>query len=388
MFHYAIRAAEVIAVLGTCCALAYYVVCIASAARFQREKAKDVSRRDRLAPISILKALKGTDPGMYEAFCSHCLQDHPEYEIIFGVSDPADPVIELVNRLKKEFPERNIRLLICSEILGTNVKVSNLVQMARQATHDLLVVNDSDISVPTVYLRRLAAGLSDPQVGLVTCLYRARAAQTLGSRLEALGISTDFAAGVLVAQELERGLHFGLGSTLAFRKSDLQRIGGFESLLEYLADDYQLGAKLAQQGLRVKLSGMVVETFLPHYSFGDFVEHQLRWGRTIRDSRPWGYFGLVTTFGIAWALLTILFARGAWWAWALFAAMLVVRMAMAVIVGGRTLGDSKVRPSLWLLPLRDLLAVVVWAGSFFGNTVRWRGDLFRLDKGKLSRISQ
>jgi ceramide glucosyltransferase len=388
MFHYAIRAAEVIAVLGTCCALAYYVVCIATAARFQRETAKDVSRPDRLAPISILKALKGTDPGMYEAFCSHCLQDHPEYEIIFGVSDPADPVIELVNRLKKEFPERNIRLLICSEILGTNVKVSNLVQMARQATHDLLVVNDSDISVPTDYLRRLAAGLSDPQVGLVTCLYRARAAQTLGSRLEALGISTDFAAGVLVAQELERGLHFGLGSTLAFRKSDLQRIGGFESLLEYLADDYQLGAKLAQQGLRVKLSGMVVETFLPRYSFGDFVDHQLRWGRTIRDSRPWGYFGLVTTFGTAWALLTILFARGAWWAWALFAAMLVVRMAMAVIVGARTLGDSKVLPSLWLLPLRDLLAVVVWAGSFFGNTVRWRGDLFRLDKGKLSRISQ
>lgn len=386
MFHYAVRFAELIAVLGTFSGMAYHLVCIWSANRFLQKKESGAAPDDAVG-ISILKPLKGTDPGMYEAFRSHCLQNYPNYEIIFGVSDPADPAIEVIAQLKSEFPKRDIRLAICTEILGTNVKVSNLVHMLREARHELVVVNDSDILVPPDYLARVASALSKPEVGLVTCLYRGRAADTLGSRLEALGIGTDFSAGVLVAQELEGGLRFGLGATLALRKRDLKSVGGFESMLEYLADDYQVGAKLAEQDLRVELSDVIVDTFLPPYSLREFLDHQLRWGRTIRESRPWGYFGLVTTFGFAWALLAVVVGQGALWSWILLALSFAVRMSMAFAVGVRALRDPDLVPWLWLIPLRDLLAVFIWIGSLFGNKVRWRGEAFRLKKGKLLKIT-
>jgi ceramide glucosyltransferase len=386
MFHYAVRFAELIAVLGTFSGMAYHLVCIWSANRFLQKKESGAAP-DKVSGISILKPFKGTDPGMYEAFRSHCLQNYPDYEIIFGVSDPADPAINVVERLKSEFPKRDIRLVICSKILGANVKVSNLVQMLPEARHEVLVVNDSDILVPPDYLVRLASALSKQEVGLVTCLYRGKAANTLGSQLEALGIGTDFSAGVLVAQELEGGLRFGLGSTLAFRKRELKTVGGFESMLEYLADDYQVGAKLAELDLRVELSDVIVDTFLPPYSLREFLHHQLRWGRTIRESRPWGYFGLVTTFGFAWALLAVVVGQGALWSWILLALSFAVRMSMAFAVGVRALRDPDLVPWLWLIPLRDLLAVFIWIGSLFGNKVRWRGEAFRLKKGKLLKIT-
>jgi ceramide glucosyltransferase len=386
MFHYAVRFAELIAVLGTFSGMAYHLVCIWSANRFLQKKESGAAPDDAVG-ISVLKPLKGTDPGMYEAFRSHCLQNYPNYEIIFGVSDPADPAIEVIARLKSEFPKRDIRLAICTEILGTNVKVSNLVHMLREARHEFVIVNDSDILVPPNYLARVAGALSKPEVGLMTCLYRGKAANTLGSRLEALGIGTDFSAGVLVAQELEGGLRFGLGATLALRKRDLKSVGGFESMLEYLADDYQVAAKLAELDLRVELSDVIVDTFLPPYSLREFLDHQLRWGRTIRESRPWGYFGLVTTFGFAWALLAVVVGQGALWSWILLALSFAVRMSMAFAVGVRALRDPDLVPWLWLIPLRDLLAVLIWIGSLFGNKVRWRGEEFRLKKGKLLKIT-
>ena len=386
MFHYAVRFAELIAVLGTFSGMAYHLVCIWSANRFLQKKESGAAPDDAVG-ISVLKPLKGTDPGMYEAFRSHCLQNYPNYEIIFGVSDPADPAIEVIARLKSEFPKRDIRLAICTEILGTNVKVSNLVHMLREARHEFVVVNDSDILVPPNYLARVAGALSKPEVGLMTCLYRGKAANTLGSRLEALGIGTDFSAGVLVARELEGGLRFGLGATLALRKRDLKSVGGFESMLEYLADDYQLGAKLAELDLRVELSDVIVDTFLPPYSLREFLHHQLRWGRTIRESRPWGYFGLVTTFGFAWALLAVVVGQGARWSWMLLGLSFAVRMSMAFAVGVRALRDPDLVPWLWLIPLRDLLAVLIWIGSLFGNKVRWRGEAFQLKNGKLLKIT-
>lgn len=387
MFHYAVRFAELIAVLGTFSGMAYHLVCIWCANRFLQKKESGAASDNNVSGISILKPLKGTDPGMHEAFRSHCLQNYPNYEIIFGISDPADPAIEVIERLKSEFPKRDIRLVICTEILGMNVKVSNLVQMLREARNEVLVVNDSDILVAPDYLARLASALSKPEVGLVTCLYRGRAADTLGSRLEALGIGTDFSAGVLVAQELEGGLRFGLGSTLALRKRDLKSVGGFESMLEYLADDYQVGAQLAEQDLSVELSDVIVDTFLPPYSLREFLDHQLRWGRTIRESRPWGYFGLVATFGLGWALLGVVVGHGALWSWVLLGLSFAVRMSMAFAVGARALRDPDLVPWLWLIPLRDLLAVFIWIGSLFGNKVRWRGEVFRLKKGKLLKIT-
>jgi len=393
MIHYLARAIQIIAALGAVSAIAYYGLCLWSAVRFLRDrKAGEVefepSREAArvLPPVSILKPLKGMDPEIYESFRSHCRQDYPEYEIIFGVSDADDPAIESVERLKREFPDRAIRLVVCREILGANVKVSNLVQMLPTARYDYLIVNDSDIQVESDYLRRVLAPLADPKVGMVTCLYRGIAGPTLGSRLEAVGISTDFCGGVLAARLLERGIRFGLGSTLAFRRTDLQTIGGFESFVDYLADDYEMGARIAERGLEVRLADVVVETFLPPYDLRGYLDHQLRWARSVRDSRPWGYVGLVFTFGLLWALLALIAGQGAGWAWTVFGAAVVLRLAVVGLVGRVVLRDRQIPQLLWLLPLRDLLAGLVWLGSFVGHTVVWRGERFRLKDGKLARV--
>jgi ceramide glucosyltransferase len=387
MVHQAFKIIETLAVAGAVSGIVYYALCLWSAARFvQARKAVDKSVRAAQA-VSILKPLRGTDPEMNESFRSHCLQDYPEYEIIFGVSDASDPAIQLVQQLKAEFPQRPIRLMVCSERLGSNTKVSNLTQMARQARHEYIIVNDSDIRVEPDYLRRVLAPLTDPKIGLVTCLYRGIANATLGSRLESLGISTDFAAGVLVAQTVENGVRFGLGSTLAFRRRDLQAIGGFEALVEYLADDYQIGRRIAALGLKVKLSDVVVDTFLPRYTLRGFFDHQLRWARTVRDSRFWGYVGLGLTFGLPWALLALIFSRDAAWAWALLACTAVMRFAVAIVFGKYVLKDRQAMRSLALIPVRDLVAMLVWIVSFAGHRIVWRGDHFSLENGKLKRIS-
>jgi ceramide glucosyltransferase len=392
VIHRIVAVASTAAGAFAVCSMAYYLVCLYGAARFLGErKAAGEGARPTLPtppapPVSILKPLKGTDPEMYESFRSHCLQDYPEYEIIFGVSDPADPALQLVERLKLEFPECAIRTMVCAENLGSNTKVSNLAQMLRQAKHENILVNDGDIRVPPDYLRRVMAPLADPPVGLVTCLYRGVASPTLGSRLEALGISTDFSAGVLAARELEGGIRFGLGSTLGFRSSDLEAIGGFEALVDYLADDYEIGRRIAERGLKVTLSDVVVETFLPAYTLRQFVDHQLRWGRAVRDSRRWGYLGLVLTFGFPWALVALVGTHGAVWAWALLAAVLGLRVAVALVVGSLVSGDRQVLRLMPWLPLRDLVAVVVWLASLTGHNVVWRGDSFILKGGKLARI--
>lgn len=373
----------------TLCSIGYYLLCLFSAARFLRERnvASGGARLTQpIQPVSILKPLRGTDPEMYESFRSHCLQKYAEYEIIFGVSDPADPAIELVERLKKEFPQCAIHLMICSQNLGSNTKVSNLAQMLPHAKYETILINDSDIRVEPDYLRRVAMLLNDNQTGLVTCLYRGIAGPTLGSRLEAIGIGTDFAAGVLTARQIEGGIRFGLGSTLAFRRRDLEAIGGFEAIVDYLADDYEIGKRIAAHGLKVKLSEVVVETFLPAYTLRQFLDHQLRWGRAVRDSRRGGYLGLVLTFGLPWAVLAMVLSRGALWAWILLAAVSGLRVGVALVVGWSVLRDHQVLSLLALLPLRDFVALMIWFGSLFGHNVIWRGDVFELKDGKLLRI--
>ncbi len=392
MIHHIFRVLEIVSFLGTVASAAYYVLCLYSAARFLGErKAAGVGARPTqttpfLPPVSILKPLRGTDPEMYESFRSHGLQDYPQYEIIFGVSDAGDPAIEFVERLKAEFPRIPIRLVLCLKNLGANTKVSNLAQMMPEARYEHVVVNDSDIRVQSNYLREVVAPLADPKVGLVTCLYRGVASLSLGARLESLSISTDFSAGVLAARQLEGGIHFGLGSTLAFRRRDLGASGGFEAFVDYLADDYEMGRRIAERGMEVHLSDVVVDTFLPAYTLRQFVDHQLRWGRAVRDSRRWGYLGLVVTFGVPWASGAVLLTRGAPGAWALLAVALGLRMAAALSVGWSVLRDRQVFSLLPLLPLRDFVALLVWFLSLLGNKVFWRGEAFRLKDGRLVRI--
>jgi ceramide glucosyltransferase len=387
MIHSVLNTVQIIAAVGVASSSIYYLLCLWGAVKFLRGQEAGAPRPIAGLPsISILKPLKGTDPEIYESFRSHCLQDYPEYEIIFGVSDPNDAAIASVQALQREFPDRSIQLVVCENLLGANVKVSNLAQMLTEARYDYLIVNDSDIRVEPDYLRHVTLPLADPQVGMVTCLYRGVAGSTLGSRLEALGIGTDFCASVLAARQLERGIRFGLGSTLAFRRADLEKIGGFNSLADYLADDYELGKRIAGVGLTVKLSDVVVETYLPPYRMREFFAHQLRWARGVRDARAGGYLGLVFTFGFLWALLALTASSGAFWAWSALAVTLLLRFAVALVVGRGVLKDRRIMKNAWLIPLRDLLAVIVWIASLGGHTVTWRGERFHLKDGKLSRI--
>ncbi len=384
MTYAILRVIQIIAAAGVVSSSFYYLLCLWSASKFAH--ATNSRSGSFLPPVSILKPLKGIDPKMYESFRSHCLQDYPEHEIIFGVSDANDPALQPVKELMGEFRAGMISWVVCPEVLGTNLKVSNLAQMLDAARHDYLVVNDSDIRVETDYLRRIVAPLTDPQIGMVTCLYRGVAGSTLGSRLESLGISTDFCAGVLTAKQLEGGIRFGLGSTLAFRRADLKTIGGFESIVDYLADDYELGKRVADLGLEVQLSGVVVETFLPAYSVRDFLAHQMRWARGIRDARPGGHFGLIFTFGIFWALVSVAVSQGARWSWGALGVVLVLRLAVAFTIGWRILRDRQVWRYCWMIPLRDLIAVAIWIASLGGHEVIWRGETFELKEGKLKRV--
>jgi ceramide glucosyltransferase len=392
MLHTITKTIEILAAAFAVFGMGYSLACLWSAQAYladRRSRALGVDGEAGSKPpsVSILKPLKGVDPEIYESLRSHCLLDYPDYEIIFGVGEADDPAVQTVRRLQREFPQRKIQLVVCSQNLGTNPKVSNLVQMLRVANCDCLIVNDSDIRVQPDYLQRVIAPLADPAVGMVTCLYRGICSPTLGSRLESLGISTDFAAGVLVARSLEGGVRFGLGSTLAFRRVDLQAVGGFEVLADYLADDYELGKRISALGRTVVLSQVVVDTFLPPYDFTGFFRHQLRWARAIRDSRPAGYFGLLFTFGLPWALMTVLAAWGATWAWGLLGAVLVLRLAVALAVGKSVLGDRQLVQLLWLVPLRDGIAAFGWIASFASNTIAWRGESFVLKDGKLVRIN-
>jgi ceramide glucosyltransferase len=384
--------------------------------------------------VTILKSLKGLDPNMLDAFRSHCRQTYAgEYELLFGYSSPDDPAIAAVEQLKQEFPSHSIKLVQCPLSLGANGKVSTLVQLVRHARFDYLLINDSDITVSPRYLERVMAyfaphqaaraeqpevglpsvkgtGFSpyvDPaqlegalapagasssssqsaqQTGLVTALYRGRAQATIPSRMEALGIATDFQAGVLLSRLIEGGLHYGLGSTLAISRRALERIGGLEPLVDHLADDYELGARVSQAGYRVALSAEVVETAIPAYRWRGFIDHQLRWARTVRDARPWGYAGLVFTHGLAWAMLNVIASGLSPLSLWLLALSFFLRLSVAMMVGAQVLADHQVLPNLWLLPFRDLVALALWAFGFAGNTIVWRGQRFELRNGRLYEV--
>lgn len=333
--------------------------------------------------VSILKPLKGADPEMYESFRSHCLQDYPgKYEIIFGVNDLSDPAVVEVERLKREFPQHSIRLVVCLPTGGTNRKVTNLVQMVREARHEYVVINDSDIRVPANYLRDVFSYFADPKVGMVTALYRGVPDKTIWSRVESM-IIADFAGGILSALVVDRGIKFALGSTLAISKKMLAEIGGLEPLSSFLADDYELGYRTFRAGYRVALAGVVVETFLPAYSFRQMYEHQLRWGRTMRDLRKSAYAGILFTYGLPWAILAAIFASFSPWSLVLLALVLIARLLSTYSYARWVVQDEHCRRNLWLVPLRDAIGVIVFIASFLGNTVTWRGEEFRLKDGIL-----
>ena len=398
MPHALAQAVEIATTALAVAGMGYFLASILAARVFLHERR--ISRPEFAPGVTIMKSLKGPDPGMMDAFRSHCRQNYAgEFELLFGVASLDDPAVVAVKELQAEFPERAIGLVECPERLGTNGKVSTLAQLAEHARHDFLLINDSDITVSPCYLERVLSCFAPdstrfapasqdpgkPPVGLTTALYRGRAHGTLPSRLEALGIATEFMPGVLLSKVIEGGLHYGLGSTLAVRREALEKAGGLLSIVDYLADDYELGACIAHAGYRVEVSTEVVETSVPAYSWRGFFDHQLRWLRTVRSARPGGYVGLIFTYGFGWALLNMLASGLSPVSLWLLGLSFFLRLAQAMTVGAGVLGDHEVLANLWLLPVRDAIAMGLWVAALAGDTIVWRGERFALRDGKLTK---
>jgi len=328
-----------------------------------------------MPPVSILKPVKGLDFQAHENFVSFCQQDYPHFELLFGVSDPADPAIPVVERLQQSFPRHNIRLSVV-QASGSNHKASILHGLADQARHELLVVSDSDMRVTPDYLRRVVAPLADEQIGLVTCPYRGEFPFNLTARLEALYVGSTFLPSVIVARRF-LDMRFALGATVALRRRDLARIGGFAAVANYLADDYQLGARVADLGLRVHLSDYVVASVLGATTFRDQWDREVRWARCSRVSRPLEYPGLLLTFSTPLAVTLALVTGFAPLGRLTLLISALVRWLVAWLVAGYT-GDQVVCRWLVWLPVRDMLSALVWCAGGLGRRVTWRGEEFSL----------
>jgi len=385
-------AVQVLLTLLTLSGLAYSLIALWGARDFVRSWQRQLAGESIAPDVTILKPMKGVDARMDAGLRSHCVQEYAgRYEILFGVTSLNDPAVPEIERLRAAFPAVDIRLVECPERLGTSGKVSNLVQMLRAAKYEHVVINDSDIEVSPSYLTNVMRGFSDPQVGLVTAPYIGSTAVngaglTVWAKLEALGIATDFLPGVLTARKIEGGIRFGLGSTMAATKTAIAKMGGLETLVDLLADDYMLGYRISEAGYSVQLCGEVVKTTVPAYDFKGFWDHQVRWARTTRDSRKLGYVGLGVTYCLPWAILTVIASGFALWSFALLSLVLLARVSVALAVGVGVLGDGQVLRDLWLLPLRDFFGLIFWVWSFAGDTVVWRGESFRLKDGRLSRL--
>jgi ceramide glucosyltransferase len=358
-------------------ATAYYILALAAVVLRLRTRPAPATV---FPPLSILKPIHGHDPDFYHAIRSHAAQDYPEFEMLFGVRHPDEAASADIEKVAAEFPQRNIRLIKVNRD-AANGKVGVLAELAKLARGPLLLVNDSDIFVGPGYLRQVVAPLADPRVGVVTCLYRARA-ESGPSRWEAIGLETEFVPSVLVARLIGQS-GFALGSTMVFRAEQIRQIGGFEAVEDYIADDYQLGARVAALGYRVALAKTVVETDLGGESWGEVWRHQLRWSRTIRVSRPGGYFGYVVTHATLWALLA--FVTGSW---QIGAAAIAVRMAVGVLTSFAILGERQILRDFWLIPARDLWGFAVWVAGLFGKTVQWRDKKLLLSRdGKIRELA-
>jgi ceramide glucosyltransferase len=338
--------------------------------------------------LTVFKPVKGLDGQTRECLASFLNQDYGIYQVLFGVADPADPVVTLLEELGREAPPGRVEVVFCPETLGHNPKVSILRQLEPRARHDLLVVADGDVRVGPDFLRRMAAALGEPGVGLVSCPYRAGRRDSLGALLEALTISADFIPSVAVARCVE-GIRFALGAALALSRTALERIGGFAALGDYLADDYQLGWQIHQAGFKVRLLSYVVATVDPHLSVRAFLAHQLRWARTYRVCRPLGYFAYCITHALVFSLALWLWSGLAAWALGLVAGTVALRLGVAWFSEVVCLGGHLTLSAGVLLPLKDLLSFGLWLLSFLGNEVVWRGRRFRLSRdGRLAPLPE
>ncbi|MGH9851194.1 MAG: bacteriohopanetetrol glucosamine biosynthesis glycosyltransferase HpnI [Blastocatellia bacterium] len=375
---FALRAALLVCVIA---AMIYYLTAtVAGLLWFADRRRQRALGLGFTPPATIFKPVRGADAEAYENLASFCRQDYPEYQIIFGVREENDPVVPIIRKLIEDFPERDLELVISPDEIGYNPKVSNLQNMYAKAKHDILLIADSDIRVEPDYLRRVVAPMRQSHIGMVTCLYRGVNPTTFAGLLENIGITSTFGPEVCSARALE-GIAFALGSTIVMRRELLERIGGFPAVANFLADDFLLGNFTAREGYEVLLSDCVVEHASEPDTMSAMLKHQLRWGCSTRISRPWGYRGLILTYGTATSLMALLAWNFAGFALWLFAATMLIRLLPAFVVGVWGLRDYALARYFWLVPLRDLITFGVWVASFFGDEVEWRGTKFRVAPG-------
>jgi ceramide glucosyltransferase len=330
-----------------------------------------------LPAVTILKPLCGAEPGLYAHLRSYCEQDYPQFQIVFGVRDRADPALAVVERLVRDFPQAALDIVVNPQLHGSNYKISNLINMLAVARHDVLVMADSDTFVSPDYLRTVTAPLEDPRVGLVTCLYQDVPTAGVWSRLGAMYINEWYMPSVLVAW-LFGHQGYVSGQSLCLRAWTLQAIGGLPALADQLADDHRLGELVRSLGLRVVLSRYLPRAQHVEVSYDSLRSHELRWMRTIRVLQPAGFRLMCLSFSLPLGVLGLAFAHAqgshSTAAWALLGITLFARLALHF--RGRWRDRRSLFADLWLLPLRDLLMCWVWCGSFLSSRVIWRGNEF------------
>lgn len=386
MFYWISLAVLVALGIPTLGGMAYFGLAIFSTVTFRRRTAARVPAAT-LPPMSLLKPLRGAESELEGCLKSFFEQDYPAFELLFAVRTPDDPAVEVVNRLIERHPDVPARLLLTGQPPYANAKVFSMRTMAEAAKHDIFIITDSDTLVAPDYLRAMAAAFADEKVGAVTNLYRGAEGTDFWAKLEALGMSTEFMAGVVVAERLE-GMKFALGPSMAIRRACLADIGGFEAMKDFLADDFVLGHWADRAGWSVGLSPFVVDHLATTAGFGPTFAHRLRWNRSSRFSRPDGYIGQGFTYGLVWAMFFALAAPPLIGLPAL-AASLTLRIVLALTLGAGLLGDRTVPYRLWMLPIQDLTSWATWVGGFLGKTVLWRGERYQLlAEGRFAPLSR
>ena len=379
MFVSALRAIVLVLAVGP---LVYYLLSLYCIVDYFRSLRKPPPRSHIFAPpVSILKPVRGLDHDAYENFASFCRLDYPQYELVFAMADSDDPVIPLLQKLQRDFPERQIRFVTGVQRLGENNKVNNLCRLVNEARYDVLVMSDTDVRVDRNYLREVVAPFAHPAVGAVTSFYRCAGGGTLASDLDMLGMCADSVPSALIARKLEGKVQFAFGWTMATTKKHLTEIGGWEAMVNHHSDDFELGNRIARQGYRVELLRDPVTMVFPRETMKEFLIHELRWSIGLRNVRPAGYAGMLFTHGFPWAILAALVsATAGWTVLAIFyvTAYLVLRLAVAWTAGIWGLGDKGITAKLWLAPLRDAISAVVWALGFFTDKITWRGLEYRV----------
>ena len=363
----------------------YYLIAIYSSLRYFHQPPVPLNQAFT-PPVSNLKPIRGLDPEAYDNLASFCRQDYPDYEIVFCV-DPGDQaVIDTIERLKADFPDREIRVLYGSGRVATNDKVAKLARLVNEARHETVVISDSDVRVRPDYLRQVTAPLADPKIGAVTCFYSPTEVKTFIDHLQTTGMTSDFYAGVLVAWQLD-GIKFALGTTIATTRTHLAGFGGYASIENQPADDLLVGRQIAEQGYEVVLLPYTIETVPDYSSMRALLHKRLRWLVVMRHMRPAGHFGLLLTQGLPWAIAAVAVHPSAAIALAYLGTYYALRVAMTWVIGVHGMKQARTWQDIPLIPLWDAVGFGIWLTSFLRRSIRWRGADYYIREGKLVPVA-